>query len=93
MDADRSLVPVAQVGFYRGEWPSGGSNVLFAANLSSARECRIKPGEKLPLLSKQPLQEIREGFRLGFEPWIVLTAVALILSVAEWIMFHRRVIE
>lgn len=93
LDGEQALVPVAQAGFYRGEWESGGTNALFAANLSNARESRITPSERLPFISKQPIQEIKQGFRLGFEPWIVLTALAVILSVAEWLMFHRRVIE
>lgn len=93
VDGESPLVPIGEAGFYRGESVSGGTNVLFAANLSNARECRIKPGERLPLFSKQPIVEIQEGFRLGFEPWIVLITLAMILSVTEWVMFHRRLIE
>jgi hypothetical protein len=84
---------VARAGFYRAETVTGETNVLFAANLSSPRECRTAPSETLPLRSKQPIAEIKEGFRLGFEPWVVLAFLAAALTVTEWVLFHRRVIE
>jgi hypothetical protein len=93
LDATRALVPVSRAGFYRAETSAGETNVLFAANLSNARECRIAPSETLPLRSKQPIAEIKQGFRLGFEPWIVLAFLAAVLTVTEWVLFHRRVIE
>lgn len=92
-DGERMLVPVARAGFYRVESTSGETNVLFAANLASPRECRIQPSETLPLRSKLPIAEIKQGFRLGFEPWILLAAFAAMLSITEWVLFHRRVIE
>jgi len=92
LDQERTFVPVSQVGFYHGETDRN-TNTLFASNLSSGRESHIAPSERLPLLSKEPLHEIKEGFRLGFEPWVVLTLLALLLSTAEWGLFHRRVIE
>jgi hypothetical protein len=93
LDASRALVPVNRAGFYRAENSAGETNVLFAANLSNLRECRTAPSETLPLRSKQPLTEIKEGFRLGFEPWVVLAFLAAALTLAEWVLFHRRVIE
>jgi hypothetical protein len=93
LESDRTLVPVTRAGFYRGVTAVGETNTLFAANLSNPRESRIKPSETLPLRSKEPLAEIKEGFRLGYEPWIVLACLAVFLSVTEWVLFHRRVIE
>jgi hypothetical protein len=93
LDTAGALVPVSRAGFYRAETSKGETNALFAANLSSPRECRIQPAEALPLRSSQPIAEIKEGFRLGFEPWMILALVAAVLSVTEWVLFHRRVIE
>jgi len=66
---------------------------LFAANLTNRRESGIAPSEELPVQSEQPLALITEGFRLGAEPWGVLAALAFMLSMAEWFLFHRRIIE
>jgi hypothetical protein len=87
-----ALVPVARAGFYRGETAEG-TNTLFAANLSGGRECRIRPADALPLKSKQPIDVIASGFRLGFEPWIVLAFLGVLLTATEWVLFHRRIIE
>ena len=88
-----ALVPVRHAGFYRAEFGNGETNALFAANLSHGRECKVQPAEKLPLRAKGELAEIKQGFRLGFEPWVLLTFLAAALSVSEWVMFHRRIIE
>ena len=66
---------------------------LFAASLANASESRIKPAMALPLRGSQPLAEIKEGFRLGFEPWFFLALIGLLLSTIEWALFHRRAIE
>ena len=87
------LLPVSHAGFYRAEFANGETNALFAANLSHARECKIQPADKLPLRGKGQLVEIKQGFRLGFEPWVLLTFLAAALSVSEWVLFHRRIIE
>lgn len=81
-----------RAGFYRGETPEG-TNTLFAANPAGGRECRIRPSEELPLKSEAPIEMIRKGFRLGFEPWIVLALLGVLLTATEWVLFHRRVIE
>jgi hypothetical protein len=93
LDATHALIAVSRAGFYRAETSSGETNVLFAANLSDTRECRIAPSETLPLRSKQAIAEIKQGFRLGFEPWVVLAFLAAVLTVTEWVLFHRRIIE
>lgn len=87
------LVPVMRAGFYLAESSSGETNVLFASNLTNARESRVKSSEGLPLRAKTAIPEIRQGFRLGFEPWILLALFAAALSVVEWVLYHRRMIE
>ncbi len=91
--AEGALVPVTQAGFYRGELASGETVPLFAASLASPVESQIKPSKTMPLRSKEPLAEIKSGLRLGFEPWFLLAFAGLVLSVTEWVLFHRRVIE
>jgi hypothetical protein len=92
LTSESSLVPVTRVGFYRAEVAS--TNVpLFAANLDSKAESRIKPSEQLPLKASEPIAQIKNEHRLGFEPWFALVALALLLSTVEWGLFHRRVIE
>ena len=90
---NRSLVPVQTVGYYKAETRGGKQFSLFAANLASAVESKIKPSAELPVRTETPLPKIQTGFHVGFEPWFVLVALAFVLSVAEWILFHRRVIE
>lgn len=87
------LVPVRQVGLYRGITSDGVTNALFAANLADRRESQLAPATELPFRSKTPLPEVKGGFRLGFDPWMILVALALVVSVTEWILFHRRLIE
>ncbi len=94
LNVTEPLVAVHYAGFYRGL--SGTNEIpLFAANLSSRTESKIKPAEKLPLKAtgNAPLAEIKGGFRLGSEPWFFLVLVAMMLSTVEWGLFHRRVIE
>lgn len=90
---EESLVPVDRAGIYRGDKGDGQAMPLFAANLTDRTESRIAPAEKLPIVSEQPLPEITDGFRLGFEPTYFLVLIALLLSLSEWFLFHRRFIE
>ena len=90
---NRALVPVQRVGYYKAELPGGKQFTLFAANLSSAVESKIKLSPELPVKTESPLPKLEGGVRLGFEPWFALIILAFILSVTEWILFHRRVIE
>jgi hypothetical protein len=80
LEAEGAVVPVSKSGFYKGENQPGEAFPLFAANLASPSESKIKPSTTLPLRSKQPIAEIKEGFRLGFEPWVALVFLALVLS-------------
>jgi len=93
LDGAGSLVDVDRVGFYRGETTGRDTNTLFAANLADRAESRIAPSDTLPLKSDKPIQEIKDGFRLGTEPWFFLIVLAILLSAVEWLLFHRRIIE
>jgi hypothetical protein len=93
VETEGALVPVSQAGFYEGETKSGEKVPLFAASLASPSESKIKPSKALPLRSSRPIAEIKQGFRLGFEPWFFLGLVGLLLSTLEWGLFHRRTIE
>lgn len=88
-----ALLQVSRVGVYEGIIDGGERVPLFTANLTDRRESQIEPAEALPVKSEQPLALITGGFRLGAEPWGVLAALAFVLSMAEWFLFHRRVIE
>lgn len=63
----------------------------FAANLSNLNESRIKPNDKLELAGNTA-KEVA-GFDVGVreELWLTLLLIAMALSVAEWITYHRRV--
>jgi hypothetical protein len=91
--ATSALTHVSRVGIYEGVMEGGEQLPLFAANLTERRESAIAPAEDLPIESEKPLELITGGFRLGAEPWGVLAALAFALSMAEWFLFHRRVIE
>jgi hypothetical protein len=88
-----STVSVDKTGFYRANNGTNEPTPLFAASLADAAESRIKPSATLPLKSKQPLAELKQGFRIGFEPWVFLVLAGIVLSSVEWVLFHRRVIE
>jgi hypothetical protein len=64
---------------------------LFAANLVDAEESRIEPRASLDVDGAQakPLRGFAVGVRR--EIWVYLVAVALALSVLEWISYHRRI--
>jgi len=93
LDPQRPWIPVDQAGIYRGERPDGFTRPLFAANLADRDESRIAPSETLPLRSKEPLPLIQTHYRFGAEPWFALVFLGLLLSITEWVFFHRRMIE
>lgn len=65
--------------------------VVLAANLSDPEESRIAPARELALGSVAAAPP--EGFdaRTSQPLWVYLLAVGLLLSVVEWITYHRRV--
>ena len=91
--AESGLLEVDQVGFYRMKTGQDDTAPLFTANLANANESKIKPSPTLPIRSPNPIQEIKQGFRMGLEPWYFLIILALLLIVVEWVLYHRRIIE
>lgn len=74
-----------QAGLYRfegGNWSATG-----AVNLLDAAEARVEP-RPLPTVSSTEAQ--RAGFGITREYWPWLLFLALVLSVLEWGVFHRR---
>lgn len=64
---------------------------LFAANLVDAEESRIEPRASLEVdgATAKPVEGFHAGVRR--EIWVYLVAVAALLSVLEWMSYHRRV--
>lgn len=96
---DRSLLPIDRAGFYRLA-PDASADAmategvaLFAANMNHARESDIRPSSELPIAGDVALPIIENGFRLGWEPWLILAALALVLIMVEWVLYHRRLVE
>ncbi|MCA9415908.1 MAG: VWA domain-containing protein [Candidatus Omnitrophica bacterium] len=87
------LVRVDRIGVYRGKTNADREIPLFAVNLGSEVESDIAPREELPLVSENEIPKVSEGLRLGTEPWFYLVLLGLVLSVTEWGLFHRRVVE
>ena len=93
MNQGSPLIPVEYAGIYRSEDAAGNKRALFAVNLANMRESSIQPSKTLPLKSSKAISETTDGFRLGMEPWYFLIFLALVLTIVEWFLFHRRVIE
>jgi Ca-activated chloride channel homolog len=64
---------------------------FFAGNLSDPTESRIEPAKELTLGDKRAAAV--EGFHIGLrrETWVYLVLFAMLLSVLEWFLYHRRV--
>jgi hypothetical protein len=64
---------------------------FFAGNLSDQAESRIEPAKELTLGDKRA--SAVEGFQIGFrrEIWVYLVIGAVLLSILEWFLYHRRV--
>lgn len=77
-------------GFYEVSQGSGPPS-LFAANLGEPAESNIQPVTELKL-GGAPLAAVA-GFTAGVrnEVWAYLVLLAVLLSVLEWIAYHRRV--
>ncbi len=81
-----------QAGFYKLIVPSEPPvTTMFAANLSDVAESRIKPVDKLDLDGHNATAVA--GFHAGVrrELWLYLLLGAILLSLVEWITYHRRV--
>ncbi len=65
--------------------------IRFAANLLDLNESTVKPADELVIVGGAAA-EAPKGFSIGTkrELWIVLVALALLLTVLEWATYHRR---
>ena len=88
-----SLLQADQVGLYWTDSDTVPAQPLFAVNLDSVSESQISGSPTLPIESKSKINEITNGFRLGYEPWFFVALLATVLSISEWFLFHRRLIE
>jgi hypothetical protein len=63
----------------------------FAANLSDLDESRILPEKTLKVgaTASTPPPPASSGFR--YEIWIWLIGGVLVISIAEWLTYHRRI--
>jgi hypothetical protein len=81
-----------QAGFYKlivpGEPPV---TSMFAANLSDVSESRIKPVDKLELGGQKATASLDFHAGVRRELWLYLLFGAVLLSLLEWITYHRRV--
>jgi hypothetical protein len=63
----------------------------FAANLSDLEESRIKPRQELVLAGQKASRVSVAAVSLHSDVWVYLLLAVVVLSVAEWITYHRRV--
>lgn len=62
----------------------------FAANLSDLDESRIAPQQELTLAGKKATAVSISQASLKSEVWIYLLLAVLLVSVLEWVTYHRR---
>lgn len=84
---------LARAGVYSVLQADGDVAPLLAVNLNNPRESDIAPAEALPVTSSTPVPAVSAGFRLTFRPWVLLAGFAVLLLLAEWLLFHRRIVE
>ncbi len=82
-----------QAGFYKlsaGADPEP-QTTMFAANLADLEESRIEPKRELSLGGKTAIAPA--GFTPGVrrELWLYLLGAVLLVSVLEWVTYHRRI--
>jgi hypothetical protein len=65
--------------------------VLFAGNLSDPVESRLEPVKELKLGDAQAGKVEGLTFGLRRETWIYLVLFAALLSILEWLLYHRRI--
>ncbi|HEY2405813.1 MAG TPA: VWA domain-containing protein [Polyangiaceae bacterium] len=98
---DRHVVPVKEGrAVYRGEEAgfyklttnvNADTASEFAANLSDLEESRIEPAREIALGGKHSTLPDLRSRRASREIWAYLLAAAALLSVVEWLTYHRRV--
>jgi hypothetical protein len=97
---ERHVVPVKegravyrgeQAGFYKLSGAEAEGSTEFAANLSDLQESRIEPLPELALGGKRSTLPDLRSRRASHELWAYFLAAAVLLSIVEWLTYHRRV--
>jgi hypothetical protein len=93
VQAGRAVTYGDQAGFYQLATGKGAERAVseFAANLSDLRESKILPEKSLKIGAKAstPPPPPSAGFR--YEIWIWLLGGVLVISLVEWLTYHRRI--
>ncbi len=80
-----------KLGFYDVEWSGeGAKKSMFAVNLLSQSESDIRP-QSLQVAAGGKVQEMESVARQNLEIWRWLAAAGLVVLMAEWWVYHRRV--
>jgi hypothetical protein len=82
-----------QAGVYKLTTGTGAERVVseFAANLSDLEESHILPRDKLVIAGREASKPELGSAGVRREIWALLLAAVLILSMVEWVTYHRRV--
>lgn len=96
------LEDTAELGLYQVAWAGSGleedlgqAQVSFAVNLFSPLESDLRPAEALPIAGIEPAgggQAAGQGGQARREWWRPLAWLALLLLVAEWLVYHRSAV-
>ncbi len=78
------------VGYYEVTPATGGDKKLFAVNLLSSSESDIRP-RSLQSANGGNIEEVSSVAAVNKEIWRWLAAGALLVLLAEWWVYHRRV--
>jgi hypothetical protein len=90
------LAGLDQLGIYQLDWGTGGAltgGVRFAANLFLAQESDILPAGNLPLEGSDANAGGQVPQQARQEWWRPLALAAVILLVAEWLVYHRATLN
>jgi hypothetical protein len=81
-----------QAGFYRLATGTGSDRVVseFAANLSDLEESRIEPKATLEVGGRKASAPPPPASGFRRELWALLLASVLVVSIVEWVTYHRR---
>jgi hypothetical protein len=82
-----------QAGVYKLTTGTGAERVTseFAANLSDLEESHIAPRDTLVVAGHKAAKAEPGSVGVRREIWAILLAIVLVLSMVEWVTYHRRV--